>query len=61
MKDARVTKLRTCELFDLNTDPYEMTNLYDDPAQRDRIRGMAARIRVWQDDMGDTAALPTVP
>jgi len=50
-----------CELFDLNTDPYEMTNLYDDPAQRDRIRGMAARIRVWQDDMGDTAALPTVP
>jgi len=50
-----------CELFDLNTDPYEMTNLYNDPAQRDRIRGMAARIRVWQDDTGDTAQLPTVP
>ena len=50
-----------CELYDLNTDPYEMTNLYNDPAQRDRIRGMAARIRVWQDDTGDTAALPTVP
>lgn len=50
-----------CELFDLNTDPYEMTNLYNDPAQRDHIRGMAARIRVWQDDTGDTAAVPTVP
>ena len=49
-----------CELFDLNTDPYEMTNLYDDPAERDRVRRMAARIRVWQDSTGDTAPLPTV-
>ena len=49
-----------CELFDLNTDPYEMTNLYNDPAQRDRIRRMAARIRVWQYRTGDIAPLPTV-
>ena len=49
-----------CELYDLNADPYEMTNLYDDPANRDRVRDMAARIRIWQDATGDTAALPAV-
>ena len=49
-----------CELFDLDTDPYEMTNLYNNPAQRDRIRRMAARIRIWQHRTGDTAPLPTV-
>ena len=32
----------------------------DDPAQRDRIRDMAARIRMWQYETGDTAALPGV-
>ncbi len=36
-----------CELFDLNSDPYEETNLFNDPAQRDRIRRMAAKIRLW--------------
>lgn len=49
-----------CELFDLNTDPYEENNLFDDPTQKDRIRDMTARLRVWQHRTGDTAALPTV-
>ncbi len=49
-----------CELYDLNNDPFELTNLYEDPAQRDRIREMAARIRVWQDETGDHAPIPTV-
>ena len=48
-----------CELYDLNNDPYEQTNLFNDPAQQDRIRDMAARIRVWQVQTGDTAPLPT--
>ena len=48
-----------CELYDLNSDPYEQTNLFNDPAQQDRIRDMAARIRVWQVQTGDTAPLPT--
>ena len=48
-----------CELYDLNTDPHEMNNLFDDPAQKDRVRDMAARIRTWQHQTGDTAALPT--
>ena len=58
-------KLNLCagdqgELFDLRADPHEQTNLFDDPAQRDRVRDMAARIRMWQHETGDTAPLPTV-
>ena len=49
-----------CELYDLNNDPFELTNLFDEPAQRDRIREMAARIRIWQDETGDHAPIPTV-
>lgn len=48
------------ELFDLNADPYEMNNLFDDPAQRDRIIDMSARIRIWQQQTGDDAPLPSV-
>jgi len=49
-----------CELFDLNTDPYEENNLFDLPEHRDRIRDMAAKIRVWQHETNDTAPLPSV-
>ena len=49
-----------CELYDLNNDPHEMNNLYDDPAQSDRIRDMAARIRIWQAATGDEVDLPGV-
>jgi arylsulfatase A-like enzyme len=48
------------ELFDLNTDPAETTNLFDRPGQRDRVRWMAARLRLWQETVGDTAPLPGV-
>ncbi len=48
-----------CELYDLNNDPYEMNNLFDDPSQADRVRDMAARIRIWQGETGDTVPLPT--
>ena len=49
-----------CELFDLNTDPYELNNLFNDPAQKDRIRDLAARIRQWQSKTSDDAPLPSV-
>ena len=49
-----------CELYDLNSDPHEMNNLYDDPKHRDRIRDMAARIRIWQSETGDVVDLPRV-
>jgi arylsulfatase len=58
-------KLNLCagdqsELFDLNADPWEQTNRFDDPAHRDRIRELAARIRLWQVETGDDAPLPAV-
>jgi len=34
------------ELYDLGTDPYEMTNLAPDPAYADVLRQMATRM--WQ-------------
>ena len=49
-----------CELYDLNNDPYEEHNLFDDPAQEDRVRNMAAHIRLWQHKNGDHAPIPTV-
>ena len=49
-----------CELYDLDSDPYEMSNLFDDPSQRDRVRDLAARIRAWQITTGDNAPLPAV-
>ena len=49
-----------CELYDLNNDPFELNNLFAYPAHRDRIREMAARIRIWQAETGDHAPIPTV-
>jgi hypothetical protein len=49
-----------CELYDLTEDPCEMRNLFDEPSQKDRIRDMAARIRMWQEDTGDRMVLPAV-
>ena len=48
------------ELYDLNNDPYEQINLFDDQAHRERIRNMAARIKEWQGRNGDTAELRAV-
>jgi len=48
------------ELYDLNADPSETHNLFDEPGQRDRVRAMAARIRLWQIEVGDRAPLPAV-
>ncbi len=47
-----------CELFDLQNDPYEETNLFNSPSQADRIRDMASRVRMWQRRTGDDAPLP---
>ena len=45
------------ELYDLNSDPHEQTNLFDDPAQAGRIADMTGRISRWQQKTGDTASL----
>ena len=49
-----------CELFNLNDDPFEENNLFNDPENKDRIRIMASKIRMWQHETGDNAALPGV-
>ena len=49
-----------CELFDLRNDSHEMSNLFNDAAHRDRIRELAARLRIWQTRTGDRAPLPDV-
>mgnify|MGYP001158599749 FL=1 len=58
-------KLNLCavdqgELYDLNSDPSETKNLFDLAEYRDRIRGMAVRLHLWQAENGDTAPLPAI-
>ena len=48
------------ELYDLNTDPHEMENLYDRPEQRNRVLDLAARIERWQERTGDRVSLPSL-
>ena len=47
-----------CELYDLENDPHELRNLFDDPAQQERVRDLSGRVRDWQARTGDTAPLP---
>jgi len=50
----------TCELYDLNNDPLELTNLYDSPVHADRVRDMTGRIQAWQERTGDVLELPVI-
>jgi arylsulfatase A-like enzyme len=49
-----------CELFDLNSDPSEMVNLYDDPTQASRANDLARRLKRWQQENDDEVLLPDV-
>jgi len=49
-----------CELYDLNADPYENLNLFDEPEQWGRVQDMADRIRVWQTQTEDRTPLPEI-
>ena len=49
-----------CELYDLNSDPLELNNLFEAADHRDRVRDMAARIGLWQQETGDDMVLPAV-
>ena len=41
------------QLFDLEQDPWEMTNLADLPEHTDRIRSLAADMKMWQTETND--------
>jgi arylsulfatase A-like enzyme len=48
-----------CELYDLNDDPHELVNLYNDEEHRHSIRELASRLRLWQEKYKDyTPVLP---
>ncbi|NJN83886.1 MAG: hypothetical protein HC802_17495 [Caldilineaceae bacterium] len=49
-----------CELYDLNQDPHEMINRFDDPDQSDRVVEMTGIIRRWQERVADGVVLPAV-
>ena len=49
-----------CELYDLNEDPTEENNLYDDAGQKDRISSMTTLLQQWQQETDDDALLPEV-
>ena len=62
VRDARFKLLRypqvnVTQLFDLQSDPYELTNLADRPEHAERIKSLTAEMQRWQDDLGDTAPL----
>jgi arylsulfatase A-like enzyme len=55
-------KLNLCatdqsEFYDLNLDPYELENRFEDPAYRAQIDELTARIQAWQHATGDVEAL----
>lgn len=46
-----------CELYDLNDDPCEMTNRFDDHDVQDRVADMTGRITAWQVSVDDNVVL----
>jgi len=46
------------DLYDLNTDPHELENLYHRPQHGARVRQLTGKIRAWQEESGDKTTLP---
>jgi arylsulfatase A-like enzyme len=45
---------RRTQLFDLQADPWELTNLAGDPAQADHLARLRRLLTQWRDELGDT-------
>ena len=56
-KVIRYPQINKTQLFDLQTDPDEMNNLADDPAQAERVAGLLTRLSAWQQSFGDQQPL----
>ena len=46
-----------CELYNLNRDPFEQVNLFDDPNEKGRVGEMTARLKEWQKKTKDNTQL----
>lgn len=46
------------ELYDLKNDPYEMTNLADDPEHAETVKRLREELAAWQERTGDPLADP---
>ena len=49
-------EVKKYQLFDLQTDPHEMRNLADDPAQRKRMTRMRSQLLAWFHEAGDVVS-----
>jgi len=56
-KLIRYPQINKTQLFDLKTDPNELNDLANDPAQAKRIKRMVGQIKEWQKKLGDKAPL----
>ncbi len=55
-----LSELDKSQLFNLNTDPWEKTNLFTEPQFRDKIIFLANKIYEWQKSTADTIKLPVI-
>ncbi len=46
------------ELYDTQTDPHEIHNLADDPAQRETLERLRGALDQWLDEVGDMGRIP---
>ncbi len=56
-KLIRYPQVSITQLFDLQADPHELTNLAVDPQQAERIKALTAEMRRWQQEFGDKTPL----
>jgi arylsulfatase A-like enzyme len=56
-KMIRYPQVNITQLFDLKTDPDELTNLADKSEQAERIKSLTAEMERWQKSIGDTTPL----
>lgn len=52
-------KIGHLQLFDLQTDPHEITNLMDHPEAAPHVARLQKLMAQWQDKVGDTLQVPT--
>jgi arylsulfatase A-like enzyme len=56
-KLIRYPQVNVTQLFDLERDPHEITNLADRPEHAERIKSLTAEMQRWQKELGDTTPL----